>query len=160
MGILRLVGEKTEQVDIVKKLLDVNYFKERPGYQLAEADNLVLFDCKYKDVQFYIPEGANRVFLERIIFNLYHQQILNLKLITCISQNYMDSIMEGDQHKIVRRFKKKNKKKRTIEEAYKNHIYGKNNIMIKPDQMREMLAKKKKRIQKKRKEYQEKIKKK
>jgi hypothetical protein len=152
MGILRLVGEKIEKPEIVLKLLDTNYFKERPGYPLASPNNLVLYDCKYKDVNFHIPEGSNQIFLEKMMFNLYREQILKLKLISSIALNFKKSILNNENHKIVKTFKAKRKKRTTIEKAYKNHIFGKKNKMIKPQEMSKLSkikSKKTKKIKKK-----------
>jgi hypothetical protein len=135
MGVLKLIGQGIEEPEIIEKLLDVNYFKERPGYPLASPNNLVLYDCKYKDVDFNIPEGANKVFLENFIFDLYNQQVLRLKLITSIAQNYKESILKDSNVQIKKIFKKKLKKRTTIEVAYKNHIIGKKNKMMTPAEL-------------------------
>lgn len=150
MGVLKLVGEGIEKPEIISKLLDTTYFKERPTYPLASPNNLILFDCKYKDVNFYIPEGANQFFLEQFIFNLYNEQVLRLKLISSIAQNYKNNILENNTIKIKKVFKKKLKKRRTIEESYKNHVYGKKNLMVKPSEKNKLKKKKKmkKKIQK------------
>ena len=158
MGLLRLVGEKTEKPDIISKLLDITFFKERPGYQLAEAENLVLFDCKYKDIEFQIPKGANEKFLESLMFKLYHEQMLKIKLIGSIIQNFKESVLKKDQYKIKKVIKKKNKKKKTIEESYKNFLYGKKNFMVPPDEMRKYLEGKRKKNQERREAYEKRIK--
>ena len=156
MGVLRLVGEKTEKPDIVSKLLDITYFKERPGYHLASANNLVLFDCKYKDLKFEIPTGANHKFLQVLMYSLYHDQMLKLRLIGSIAQNFKNSILGDKQFKIKKVITKKTKRKKTIEESYKNHLYGKSNLMVTPEKMREIIREKVKRLNKKKKEWEEK----
>jgi len=51
MAVLFLIGEGTEPVDVIKDLLDPNLIKNgRPNYDLADGENLMLFDCGFENL--------------------------------------------------------------------------------------------------------------
>jgi tRNA U38,U39,U40 pseudouridine synthase TruA len=52
MAVLFLIGEGTEPVEVIKDLLDPNLIKNgRPNYDLAESENLMLFDCGFENLK-------------------------------------------------------------------------------------------------------------
>lgn len=146
-----MIGEKIEKPDIITKLLDTKKFTERPGYQMERPEGLILFDCKYQNLQFHTPKSANNVFLEKLILTLYNSQLVKLKMISSIAQNYKESVLRQQDYKITKTKKKKLKRRKTIEETYKNHIFGKNNKMIKPSKEKKGKNAKTKKIKKERK---------
>jgi tRNA U38,U39,U40 pseudouridine synthase TruA len=50
MAILFLIGDKMEKVEAVDWLLDVDTLKERPNYDIAEGNNLILAECGYEHI--------------------------------------------------------------------------------------------------------------
>jgi hypothetical protein len=142
MGILKLIGEGHEEPEIIKKLLDVEFFKERPSYPMAPPEGLILFDCKYKDVNFEIPDDANSFFIEKIICDLNSKQILRQKLISSFTLNLKKSILKNDKYIVKRDFRKKTKLRVKIEKSYLNHLKGKK-IMMCPKELEAKKAKKK-----------------
>ena len=49
ISILLLIGERKEEPQLVKQLLDLQTFPHKPQYQLASGLPLVLYDCLYSD---------------------------------------------------------------------------------------------------------------
>ena len=132
MGVLRLVGEGLEKPEVIKQLLDLEHYKERPGYQLAPPEGLILYDCKYDNLKFEIPSESNSEFLERLLVDLYERQMLKLKLIGSIAQSFKANILNDNKFMLKRIKKKKTKRRKTIKESYENHMRGMKD-MIKPN---------------------------
>ena len=79
IAILILIGEKKEEIDLVKSLLDIDKYPCTPNYQLASGEMssymrnkkwklvslnlelpLVLFDCQFNDIQWIYDQDALR----------------------------------------------------------------------------------------------------
>ena len=50
MSILFMVGNKIEKSDCIRHLLDVGKITERPNYDIAEGNNLILSDCGFEGI--------------------------------------------------------------------------------------------------------------
>ena len=51
MSILFMIGNKIEQPDCIQNLLDIEKIKERPNYDIAEGNNLILSDCGFEGIK-------------------------------------------------------------------------------------------------------------
>ena len=51
MAILFMIGQKIEKPNIIPKLLDVNLVKQKPNYDYAEGQNLILSDCGFEGIK-------------------------------------------------------------------------------------------------------------
>lgn len=49
MAVLFLVGQRLEQPEVVRDMLDLNIFPTKPAYEMAEDRPLVLWDCLFPD---------------------------------------------------------------------------------------------------------------
>ncbi|ESO04967.1 hypothetical protein HELRODRAFT_99303 [Helobdella robusta] len=56
MAVLLLVGEEAEEPEIVKDLLDVSTYPNKPQYSMASEIPLVLYECEYDDITWIIDE--------------------------------------------------------------------------------------------------------
>ena len=50
MSVLFMIGKGGEQPTIIDKLLDVETVTERPNYDFAPGENLILTDCGFEDI--------------------------------------------------------------------------------------------------------------
>lgn len=50
MSILLMIGNKIEKPDCILHLLDVEKITERPHYDIAEGNNLILSDCGFEGI--------------------------------------------------------------------------------------------------------------
>jgi tRNA pseudouridine38/39 synthase len=60
MAILFLVGQKLEEPEIVRDLLNVEKFPNKPEYEMANDIPLVLYDCVYDGLEWQYPEEGSR----------------------------------------------------------------------------------------------------
>jgi tRNA pseudouridine38/39 synthase len=51
MSVLFLVGEGLEEPAVIDQLLDTETLRERPNYEIAEGENLILSECGYEDLK-------------------------------------------------------------------------------------------------------------
>ena len=51
MSVLFMIGRKAESPDIIDRLLDVQAISERPNYDFAPGENLILTDCGFEDIE-------------------------------------------------------------------------------------------------------------
>ena len=51
MNVLFMIGKGAEQPSIIDDLLDIDKIQERPNYDLAPGENLILTDCGFEDVR-------------------------------------------------------------------------------------------------------------
>ena len=75
MAILFLVGQKLEEPEIVRDLLDVSKFPTKPAYDMAHDVPLVLYNCVFEGVDWRYSEesGMLRKRLERECFAAWHE---------------------------------------------------------------------------------------
>ena len=60
MAILFLVGQKLEESEIVRDLLDVGKYPTKPEYEMAHDVPLVLYDCLFDGLEWRYPEESSR----------------------------------------------------------------------------------------------------
>lgn len=48
MAILFMIGKGIEKPEVITKLFDVEAIKERPNYDIADGQNLILSDCGFE----------------------------------------------------------------------------------------------------------------
>lgn len=51
MQVLFFIGNAEEPADTIQKLLDVDLIKERPNYEIADGNNLILSDCGFEGIE-------------------------------------------------------------------------------------------------------------
>ena len=50
MSVLFMIGKTSESPDIIDKLLDVESIQDKPNYDFAPGENLILTDCGFEDI--------------------------------------------------------------------------------------------------------------
>ena len=60
MAILFLVGQKLEEPEIVRDLLDITKYPTKPEYEMAYDVPLVLYDCLFDGLEWRYPEESSR----------------------------------------------------------------------------------------------------
>ncbi|AMD22337.1 HGL003Wp [Eremothecium sinecaudum] len=55
-AILFLIGQGLEDISLVQNLLDVDKYPQKPVYDLASDIPLILYDCKFDDLEWIIPD--------------------------------------------------------------------------------------------------------
>ena len=130
IGVLRLVGEGLEKPIVTRELLDIKRYTERPTYPMAEPDGLLLYQVEYDDIKFKVGTEKNRFFVNNLICNLFEKQLLKMRLVQAMANNFREKI-EQDSKFIFRKIKKvKTKRRKPISEAYKNHLKNKGKFRI------------------------------
>jgi tRNA pseudouridine38/39 synthase len=78
MAILFLVGQKLEEPEIVKELLDMEKNPKKPDYEMAYDIPLVLYDCLYDGLEWRYPEESSRSRDKMLqnLFSTWHEQKL------------------------------------------------------------------------------------
>eukprot|EP00298_Acanthocystis_sp_HF-20_P018746 c22021_g2_i1.p1 GENE.c22021_g2_i1~~c22021_g2_i1.p1 ORF type:complete len:401 (+),score=130.00 c22021_g2_i1:25-1203(+) len=87
MAVLFMVGEENESPEIVSYLLDVEKCKEKPIYQMASEQPLLLYDCFYANLQWKVTENVKQE-QEKIqsgFINRIHNSLLNWTLVACMA---------------------------------------------------------------------------
>jgi tRNA pseudouridine38/39 synthase len=51
MSVLFMIGKGIEDISVIDKLLDVNLITERPNYEIADGNNLILSDCGFEGIE-------------------------------------------------------------------------------------------------------------
>lgn len=51
MSILFMIGNGTEKPDIISQLFRIDKITERPLYDIAEGNNLILSDCGFEGIE-------------------------------------------------------------------------------------------------------------
>jgi len=70
MAILFLVGQHLENPEIVKDLLNIEKYPQRPDYEMAHDVPLVLYDCEFEGLEWRYPsDGVHSK--ERILASLF-----------------------------------------------------------------------------------------
>ena len=50
MSVLFMIGRAAESPNIIDRLLDVEAIQEKPNYEFAPGENLILTDCGFEDI--------------------------------------------------------------------------------------------------------------
>lgn len=73
VSILLMVGQKLEEPDIVRRLLDISEFSSRPVYKMAHDIPLVLYDCGFDNEAVRWTKGPERSFdTNAIVYGLWN----------------------------------------------------------------------------------------
>jgi len=92
MAILFLVGQRLEEPEIVRDLLDMEKYPTKPEYEMAYDVPLVLYDCLFDDLEWRYPaeETRSRTKLLQDSFAIWHnyklEETLSGLLCTTISR--------------------------------------------------------------------------
>ena len=106
MAILFLVGQRLEEPEIVRDLLDIEKYPTKPEYDMAHDVPLVLYDCLYDGLHWRYPEEASKsqqTLLEDC-FALWHEH----KLRETLSGLLCTSAAKGQEILLGRNVDKKN----------------------------------------------------
>lgn len=73
VAVLLTVGQKLEDPEIIKNLLDISKFPSRPVYKMAHDIPLVLYDCGFDDKEVIWSNGPERNFdTNAIVYGLWN----------------------------------------------------------------------------------------
>ena len=79
MGVLFLIGSKTESSDVIDKLLQPGLILDRPNYDIADGANLILSDCGFEGLQW-----KNNTYTEletyKVFKNQFNQSLIETQL--------------------------------------------------------------------------------
>ena len=50
MSVLFMIGRAAESPEIIDKLFDIETIQDRPNYDFAPGENLILTDCGFEDI--------------------------------------------------------------------------------------------------------------
>ena len=100
MAILFLVGQRLEQPEIVRDLLDIEKYPTKPEYEMAHDVPLVLYDCKFDGLQWQYPENGS-ILREKILresFRQWHDLKLKETLagLLCMTAGKSNGIQQGN----------------------------------------------------------------
>jgi tRNA pseudouridine38/39 synthase len=99
MAILFLVGQRLEEPEIVRDLLDVDKYPTKPQYEMASDVPLVLSECLFDNLNWIYPEEASRVHQKalRDCFAMWHESKLyeTLTALLCTSISESQKFMPG-----------------------------------------------------------------
>ena len=99
MAILFLVGQKLEEPEIIRDLLDVRKFPNKPEYEMAYDVPLVLYDCLYNGLEWRYPEESSRSREKMLqdLFSTWHEHKLRETLagLFCASFGRKNEILMG-----------------------------------------------------------------
>ena len=51
MAVLFLIGRGIEKEEVIKELFDIEKIRDRPNYDIADGQNLILSECGFEGVQ-------------------------------------------------------------------------------------------------------------
>jgi len=100
MAILFLVGRKLEEPEIIRDLLDVEKFPNKPEYEMAYDVPLVLYDCVFNGLEWRYPEESSRSREKMLqdLFSTWHEHKLRETLagLFCTSFSRSKEILMGN----------------------------------------------------------------
>jgi len=73
MAILFLVGQRLEDPEIVRDLLDIEKYPAKPEYEMAHDVPLVLYDCRFDGLEWRYQADSSNVHEEKILRELFGQ---------------------------------------------------------------------------------------
>lgn len=99
MAILFLVGQRLEEPEIVRDLLDIERYPAKPEYAMAHDVPLVLYDCLFDDLDWRYPEESSRS-KQKILqecFATWHEHKLRETMagLLCTSFGRSQEILKG-----------------------------------------------------------------
>ena len=99
MAILFLVGQKLEEPEIVRDLLDVEKYPTKPEYEMAYDIPLVLYDCLFDNLEWRYPEETSRS-RRKVVQDLFatwheHKMRQTLSGLLCTAFSQSQEIMTG-----------------------------------------------------------------
>jgi tRNA pseudouridine38/39 synthase len=100
MAILFLVGQRMEEPEIVRDLLDMEKYPTKPEYEMAHDVPLVLYDCLFDNLDWKYPQEGSRQ-RERFLqscFAIWHEHKLHETLagLLCTTAGQSQEIQVGN----------------------------------------------------------------
>jgi tRNA pseudouridine38/39 synthase len=106
MAILFLVGQRLEEPEIVRDMLDMDKYPTKPEYVMASDVPLVLYDCLFDNISWIYPEENGRVHQKDLgdCFAMWHEsklhETLTGLLCNAVSQNKGILLGKVDEDKV------------------------------------------------------------
>jgi tRNA pseudouridine38/39 synthase len=99
MAILFLVGQRLEEPEIVRDLLDMEKYPTKPEYEMAYDVPLVLYDCLFDDLEWRYPAEESRPGKKLLedSFGIWHEHKLQETLagLMCTSISRAGDLLTG-----------------------------------------------------------------
>lgn len=96
MAILFMIGRGEEDETVIDLLYDIEILKERPNYNIAPENGLILSECGYDDI-----EWSNPLFSDLETFNVFKRQheenALDMSLNEIMLENYEQRYLESQK---------------------------------------------------------------
>lgn len=94
MAVLFMIGRGDEPISVIGQLFDTETLKERPNYDFADGNNLILSDCgfegiKWKNHNFYADYDTYQTIKEQLM-----TASIDLCLFSVLHKYYLDSIVK------------------------------------------------------------------
>ena len=88
MSILFLIGNKTEPPETIAKLLDVDKIKEKPNYEIADGENLILSDCGYEGIEWKNCSFYSEWETYNLFQNQFNQALMETNVLQVLMMHY------------------------------------------------------------------------
>lgn len=94
MSVLFMIGRGEEPVSVIQQLFDTETLKERPNYDFAEGNNLILSDCGFEGIKW----KNHNFFSELDTYNTVKEQLMTASIDQCLlsvlHKYYFDSLVK------------------------------------------------------------------
>jgi hypothetical protein len=100
VALLFLIGKKIEKPEIIINLLDKNNFnKIKPKFDMASENNLILFNCEFKNINWiYENNLKNLFFIENKIYNKWKYNLFNLIVLNNINNIFLNINIQNNNN--------------------------------------------------------------
>lgn len=83
IAVLFLVAQKLESPEIIKELLDIDKYPQRPVYEMAADFPLVLYDCEFPEMEWMsLRNGETMRRSNNQVFDLWYEQFIQSHVVT------------------------------------------------------------------------------
>jgi len=96
MYILFMVGTKQEPLHVIDQLLDVETLKERPAYEFAEGESLILAECGFDDLSWTNYNFYSDMETFNVIDSKLQQSLIDQGLLQILKNHYLQKEVRAD----------------------------------------------------------------
>jgi hypothetical protein len=94
VSVLFLIGNGFEKEEIIKDMLDIENYKNKPSYEMASENPLILYDCGFEDVNWEYEMNFKKLnFIENNLEKNWKNNVFNLIMINNIHNQFLNSLI-------------------------------------------------------------------
>lgn len=94
MAVLFMIGKKQEPQTVIHQLFDTKVLTEKPNYDFAEGNNLILSDCGFEGIEWKNSSFYSQLHTYEVVKDLLETASIDQCLLKVLQQHYIQKLVK------------------------------------------------------------------